>query len=428
MYLSNLISVVSKLFKPLVVVLYFLVAFRVISRMPLGPMNEVLSVLILLMVTLLGAAEISSHLLRGRFNYLLLVLSPLLIYPFINAAVAQQVFGQPFRFGLLAQRYHYFLLGGFAVIYVLRKNILTTAQLEQHFLRSMYLILFIMYFFYIFINPAIFSGTEFVKLTGYKGWIYEFPNGVTAGLLIYSLIKFTLHKSIKNLPGLLLTLFFFVVYGKDRSQITFIVLVALMFMLFHLPLSRFLMQIISSLLLIALLFTVLMLITPDFVNHYTELFSNALTLFTGEQTEEYSTNIRHFESEVALKGFSENPWLGNGFLSSQWNDGYLQFYRYFYPADVGVLGNLYVYGIIGTTFYYIPFIAVFLWMRKMRKTNDAFLLTAFYTLIFIFLDMQSAANNIKFIGIQAFFIGVVYYFRYHPPDSANKVPAKLKSS
>lgn len=428
MYLSNLVSFIREISRPLAVVLYFLVAFRVISRMPLGPVNEVLSALMLLLVALLASAEISSRLLRGKLNYLLLVFAPLLIYPFINAAVAQQVFGQPVRFGILAQRYHYFLLGGFAVIYVLRKNILSPEQLERYFLRSMYLILFIMYFFYIFINPAIFSGTEFVKLTGYKGWIYEFPNGVTAGLLIYSLIKFTLHKSYKNLPGLLLTLFFFVVYGKDRSQITFILLVVLMFMLFHLPLSRFLVQIISSVLLIALLFTVLMLVLPDFVSHYTELFGNALTIFTGEQTEEYSTNIRHFESEVALKGFAENPWFGNGFLSSQWNDGYLQFYRYFYPADIGILGNLYVYGIVGTVFYYIPFIAVFLWMRPMRKTNNAFLLTACYTLIFIFMDMQSAANNIKFIGIQAFFIGVVYYYRYHHPVSAGHMPVKLKSS
>lgn len=428
MQIHRFIHLLKKIAKPVLLVLYFLVGFRVISRMPLGVVNELLSISFLGLISLIALADISYGVLKGRINYLLLIFAPLLIYPFINAWVAQEVFGQPYKFGILSQRYHYYLLSGFAVIYVLRKNIITLQQLEQWFLRSMYLILFIMYFFYIFINPAIFSGTEFVKLTGYKGWIYEFPNGVTAGLLIYSFIRFTKDKSVKNLPGLLLSLFFFIVYGQDRSQISFIILVALMFIVFHLPLNRVLIQLTTSILMISLLVTILMLVSPDFISHYTELFSNAFTIFTGEQTQEYSTNIRYVESEIALKGFSENPWLGNGFLSSQWNEGYMQFYKYFYPADIGILGNLYVYGIVGTLFYYIPFIAAFSWMWRMRKTNDAFLLTACYTLIFIFMDMQSAANNIKFIGIQAFFFGVIYYYRFYMQESVIKGMSHLKTS
>lgn len=413
MEITRLIRFTKQLAMPLLVGFYFMISFRVISRMPLGITNEIFSLAVLLLIAGLALAEISSVLLKGRINYLLLLITPLLIYPFINALVAREIFGQPYQFGLLAQRYHYYVLGCFALIYVLRKNIISLQQLERWFILTMYLMLLIMYVFYVFVNPAIFSGTEFVKLTGYKGWIYEFPNGVTAGLLIYSFIKFTKHRSIQHLPGFLLSLFFFVVYGQDRSQITFIVFVLLLLVVFHLPLSRALVYLFSGTLLIALLLTVVALVLPDFISHYSELFSNALTVFTGEQTQEYSTNIRHVESEIALKGIAENPWLGNGFLSAQWNEGYMQFYKYFYPADIGILGNLYVYGIIGTCCYYLPFVAAFRWMWHLRKTNDSFLLTAIYTLIFIFLDMQSAANNIKFIGIQAFFIGLLYYYRYH---------------
>lgn len=402
---------------PLLVVFYFMISFRVISRMPIGIINEIFSLAVLLLIAGLALAEISSVLLKGRINYLLLLIAPLLFYPFINALVAREVFGQPYQFGILAQRYHYYILGCFALIYVLRNNILSLEKLERWFIFSMYLMLFIMYVFYVFVNPAIFSGTEFVKLTGYKGWIYEFPNGVTAGLLIYSFIQFAKHRAIKHLPGFLLSLFFFVVYGQDRSQITFIVFVILLLVVFHLPLSRALVYLFSGALLITLLLTVVALVLPDFISHYSELFSNALTLFTGEQTQEYSTNIRHVESEIALKGIAEYPWLGSGFLSSQWNEGYMQFYKYFYPADIGILGNLYVYGIIGTCCYYLPFFAAFGWMWTLRKSNDALVLTSIYTLIFIFLDMQSAANNIKFIGIQAFFIGLLYYYRYYLPES-----------
>lgn len=163
---------------------------------------------------------------------------------------------------------------------------------------------------------------------------------------------------------------------------------------------------------VSLIVTLLVIADPEFVDYYVELFGNALTVITGEHTTEDSTNIRYVESEIAMKGFEKHPVLGNGFLSSQWDEGYLQFYRYFYPADIGLLGNLYVYGIVGTLFYYIPFLAAFIWMFKLRKTRDTFLLTCMYTTIFIFLDMQIAASNIKFIGIQAFFFGVLYYYRF----------------
>lgn len=404
------------------VFLYFLVCFRVISRMPLGLINELISLAFVLALVIITITDLSKVVLRGKVNFLLLVLAPLIIFPFINALVAYDVYGQPYHFGILAQRYHYYLLGAFAAVYFLRKRIVSEKQIENYYVGSMYIILFIMYFFYVFINPAIFSETEFVKLTGYKGWIYEFPNEVPAGLLIYAFIRITLHNAYRHFITVALTVFFFFVYGQDRSQIAAIGLVLMLFTVFHLNPAKILVYFTSALLAGGLLFTILLLTFPDFIRHYSELFGNAFTIFTGERTQEYSTSIRYVESEIALKGIAENPWLGNGFLSAQWNRGYLQFYKYFYPADIGIIGNIFAFGIIGTMFYYLPFLASFKWMIKLRKTRNAFLLTSMYTLLFIFIDMQSAANNIKFIGIQAFYWGIIYYFRYHHHEEEYQNP------
>lgn len=413
MITGKLIHVSKKLLLALFAFLYFMVCFRIVSRIPIGQVNEVLSLFFLLILLVIFLHETTTQLFNGRVSRLFLILLPLLIYPLINAAQAQSVFNQPYFYGLLSQRYHYFILGALLVVVSLKRHWLNLEKLENYFVYSMFIILFIMYFFYIFVNPALFSGTEFVKLTGYKGWIYEFPNGATAGLLIYGAISFLKDNRTRHLITFILSMVFFLVYGQDRSQIAIVFLVLMLFYFIHLKLTKIMVYTIAGIFIIGLVVVVLILTAPDFIAHYEELFGNALTIFTGEQTTEYSTNIRYYEAEVAMKGFSENPWLGNGFLSSQWNGGYLQFHRYFYPADIGLLGNLYVFGIIGTLFYYIPYIACFTWILQMKKINNAFILTCIYTLLFIFLDMQSAANNIKFIGTPAFFMGVIYYYRFY---------------
>ncbi len=413
MITPKLIRLIKKVLLAFFVLMYFMVCFRIISRIPVGIVNELLSLFYLLILIAVFVHETGSQFLKGRVSILFIIFLPLLVLPLINAAQAQEVFGQPFKYGLLSQRYHYFILGAFLVVVAMKRRWISPEKMEKYFVYSMYLTLMVMYFFYIFINPVLFSGTEFVKLTGYKGWIYEFPNGATAGLLIYSAIKFLKDNKKRHIVTFLLSIIFFFVYGQDRSQIAISFIVLLVFYFLHMKPIKIIFYSITGIFLGGLVVVLLILFTPDFISHYTELFGNALTIFTGEQTTEYSTNIRHYEAAVALEGFDQHPWLGNGFLSSQWNEGYLQFHRYFYPADIGLLGNLYVFGIIGTIFYYIPYIAVFIWAMQMKKFNDAFALTAIYTLLFIFLDMQSAANNIKFIGSPAFFMGVVYYYRFY---------------
>lgn len=424
MITGKLIHLSKKILLVLFSFLYFMVCFRIISRIPVGEVNEILSLFFLLLLIMVFLHETTKQLINGRLSRLFLILLPLLVYPLINAAQAHSVFNQPYLYGLLSQRYHYFILGAVLVVVSLKRQWLSMEKMENYFLYSMFITLFIMYFFYIFVNPALFSGTEFVKLTGYKGWIYEFPNGATAGLLIYGAISFLKDNKTRHLITLLLSLGFFLVYGQDRSQIAIALIVLMLFYFIHLKATKILFYSITGAFLLGLVIVLLQLFASDFVDHYAELFGNAFTIFTGEQTTEYSTNIRYYEAEVALKGIRENPWLGNGFLSSQWNGGYLQFHRYFYPADIGLLGNLYVFGIIGTLFYYIPYIACFIWISQMKNINSVFVLTCIYTLLFIFLDMQSAANNIKFIGTPAFFMGVVYYYRFYVYPFRNETMAQ----
>jgi hypothetical protein len=68
--------------------------------------------------------------------------------------------------------------------------------------------------------------------------------------------------------------------------------------------------------------------------------------------EDASSTGRIGETIFALQGIAKHPILGNGVLSNQWQGGaQLQQGEYFYWVDVGSIGVLYVFGILGLILY-----------------------------------------------------------------------------
>jgi hypothetical protein len=163
---------------------------------------------------------------------------------------------------------------------------------------------------------------------------------------------------------------------------------------------------------IILLMLVLGLTAPDFLSKNLSLYANAFETLTGEKVAESSTNIRFLESKIALDGFNDHQAIGVGFLSTRWNEGFRMINKYFYPTDVGILGNLYVYGIIGTLIFYIPFIYSFSYRKRLKNCDEPLLVTAQYVMVFLFADMLTAATNQKFYGVIAVFFGIIYYYRF----------------
>ncbi|MBK9638972.1 MAG: hypothetical protein IPO63_14650 [Bacteroidetes bacterium] len=82
-----------------------------------------------------------------------------------------------------------------------------------------------------------------------------------------------------------------------------------------------------------------------------------------------------------------------------------------------------MYGILGTLVFYLPFIFAIKWARKLRNNHHILLTTAQYGLIFIFLDMITAATNIKYIGLPSVFFAIIYYFRYHYKPTNGEITA-----
>jgi hypothetical protein len=96
----------------------------------------------------------------------------------------------------------------------------------------------------------------------------------------------------------------------------------------------------------------LILINPTAVSSVVQKFGDALSVVvTGEKGDDVSSNARILESAIAFPYIQKHWVLGNGKLSNQWHGGYEGILGYFYPSDIGVIGVLYIYGILGLLFF-----------------------------------------------------------------------------
>jgi len=412
----------TKLVLPTIWFMFFLLTFRTLDRLPIG-VFEILFLLVIIMVSVVSFRDMVVGWSKGSGNYLQLILFPLFLLPFVNAFQANQEFQQPYWMGLIAQRQQFIMFAGYFIVVALKRNWVSIDNLTKYLIKSLIIIMLIMLFFSVFIDPTKFGDSEFARYSLNKGWHYEFPSDVLANVIIFSMISVISSNNYKYIIPLGIGVIYFLLYIQDRSQILMICITLAIYFLRNVNLTKTFYFIVWGSIILLSTISLFMIFNPDIINHYITIFGNASTIVTGESTSEYSTNMRLSEGAIAIKGFYKHPWLGNGFVSSQFKGGFSGFFGYFYAADVGILGNLFVYGILGTLVFYLPFIFAVKWARKLRNNHHILLTTAQYGLIFVFLDMLTAASNIKFIGLPSIFFAIIYYFRFLYKPVNGEVPS-----
>lgn len=407
---------VKKIFIPAAWVLFFILAFRVLARYPIK-IFEILFIAVIALSVLILVIDLIESSRKMRFNYLHLFFFILSILPFISAQRAEHIFGQPFLLGLGAQRSFYIIYSGFLAVIALEKGWIRIEQLYDWFVLSLYVMMGSMLYFNVFIDPMKFSSTEFVEFSSNKGWHYEFPANVASALIIFSAIRFFQNNALKHLISLIVSSGYFLIYQQDRSQIVALCVTLLIYFLRNVKIKRQLVLGFSGILAAIILVNLISLVRPEFVDHYLRIFTNASTVVLGGETTEYSSNMRIAESAIALNGFTQHPWFGNGVVTSHFRGGFSSFFGYFYASDVGILGNLFVYGVVGTAILYLFYVFSFRWSRQITSYSDDFLTLCQYILVFAFFDMFTDAFNLKFIGLLSFAFCMVYYYRFiHVPS------------
>jgi len=408
----NINNIVKGGFYQLLWFLFFASAFSIFGRLPNRIFVDVSSLGFLFILLVHYGFECYKSVRIKKVRNITLIMLPFLIMPIISAIQASKVFGQPIVFGLIAQRQLTMVLCAHFVATALSDSWLSKEKFEKYFIGSLHIMLFVFLVFYMFVDPARFIDTDFVTLSLNKGYRYEFPDSCIYGLFLYGLFKIWITKEKGWLLSVLLSAFYILVYLMDRTQLIAIAGTIGVYVLLNFSFPRIIRIAILAGVGGVIAFGALGLLAPEFLTKNINLYVTAVETLTGEKVAESSTNVRFMESKIALDGFIKHPIMGVGFLSTKWNDGFRSLNKHFYPVDVGILGNLFVYGIIGTLVFYIPFFITWKYSRKIKSKNDALIVSSIYVLLFQFADYFTAASNQKFFGVVAVYFGIVYYYRF----------------
>jgi len=408
----NINNIVKGGFYQLLWFLFFASAFSIFGRLPNRIFVDVSSLGFLFILLVHYGFECYKSVRIKKVRNITLIMLPFLIMPIISAIQASKVFGQPIVFGLIAQRQLTMVLCAHFVATALSDSWLSKEKFEKYFIGSLHIMLFVFLVFYMFVDPARFIDTDFVTLSLNKGYRYEFPDSCIYGLFLYGLFKIWITKEKGWLLSVLLSAFYILVYLMDRTQLIAIAGTIGVYVVLNFSFPRIIRIAILAGVGGVIAFGALGLLAPEFLTKNINLYVTAVETLTGEKVAESSTNVRFMESKIALDGFIKHPIMGVGFLSTKWNDGFRSLNKHFYPVDVGILGNLFVYGIIGTLVFYIPFFITWKYSRKIKSKNDALIVSSIYVLLFQFADYFTAASNQKFFGVVAVYFGIVYYYRF----------------
>jgi len=408
----NINNIVKGGFYQLLWFLFFASAFSIFGRLPNRIFVDVSSLGFLFILLVHYGFECYKSVRIKKVRNITLIMLPFLIMPIISAIQASKVFGQPIVYGLIAQRQLTMVLCAHFVATALSDSWLSKEKFEKYFIGSLHIMLFVFLVFYMFVDPARFIDTDFVTLSLNKGYRYEFPDSCIYGLFLYGLFKIWITKEKGWLLSVLLSAFYILVYLMDRTQLIAIAGTIGVYVLLNFSFPRIIRTAILAGVGGVIAFGALGLLAPEFLTKNINLYVTAVETLTGEKVAESSTNVRFMESKIALDGFIKHPIMGVGFLSTKWNDGFRSLNKHFYPVDVGILGNLFVYGIIGTLVFYIPFFITWKYSRKIKSKNDALIVSSIYVLLFQFADYFTAASNQKFFGVVAVYFGIVYYYRF----------------
>jgi len=404
--------------------------FRVFATLPLEGLHQFISLTGIVLFTLYYVASFYFKTGAGRFTRLDMLLLAFLGINFFAAFRASVVFGQPILFGIIAQRSVLLALSGAMILSMLDKGWITLGQLERTFLFLAVALLTVSYGFVLFSDPKRFVDQEFVVYSPLRGYRFRFQFALVIMLFFYSLFRWRGRRSRFFLFSIFAILFYLVYFLQSRTTLAVLAITLLIYFFRSYSFSQRLKRIL--LVTAGVMVVVLSAYALDLtalLDRYRLLFTNATDVFRGVTPDEASSAIRYLELKTALGRIALHPFFGNGFVSSQWNGGWHRLLGYFYPVDIGLFGNLVVFGFIGTLVVYSPFAFAYRLSQNTPVQAD-FLRTCNYTLLFFFLTMFFSAVNIRDSSSVLFLVCIVYYYRYRfhekptaaPPAELDAIP------
>ncbi|MEO8068867.1 MAG: hypothetical protein ABI599_14315 [Flavobacteriales bacterium] len=334
--------------------------------------------------------------------------------PLWSAINAQRVFGQPVIYGLVAFKDFYLFLGAVHTYRLLRQGYFTLKQLELAFLIVAWTAVAYFYFASLFIDPGPWLDTPLAGANEIKGAgaYYRFNMMIIFFGAIYYTARAFLRQQWIYLLHALVFMSYVIFFRVDRTSIVVMLLGSAGAVLLHAKakvLARFALV---GLLPVLLGGVLVVQLAPGVVDQYTTMFGDAINTVLSDDKEGGEVSVRAYEVLIAERHIERAPLLGSGRMGSQWIEGgYEHFLGYFFPADVGYLGLVFMYGWPVTIFMYAQFIlgAVYL-LRAKGRSNDIFHVACKFLVLAVCLDSLTNGFLTQFAGQAMLLTSIAHHY------------------
>lgn len=308
----------------------------------------------------------------------------IMLIPLYGALMAYAAFGQPLLYGLLSERSWYLLGAGILLYHLLVVGTISFVQLEKAMVIMIWgsLLFFLAVIAVDTLGVAEFADSKMIHVASIRGVRYKFQTFFITFGTIYYFVKYMKEKDYRYLIPVIILMSYILLVMQSRTTLLAITMTLVLFMAFNGSGKKILLLLGVT----VAGFLMIQLIAPEFIETMRYLFEQMMMVMTGELSDDASANARIFAARIVLDYFEGNPLamlFGTGSVSRHWEGGYSGLFGYFYPVDIGLLGGLFVYGVVGTVaIFLIPLFLVVMGIRRSRNSESVFVHALRYSLVY----------------------------------------------
>ncbi len=354
---------------------------------------------------------------NSRVNPIEIYLGILFLLPLQAAFAAWNEFGQPIIYGIGTYRDWYLLYSALVVYNMIRSGMVSLELVERMFLLTAWVSISIFYFMSLFTNPANHTEGSLAGRNTAKGGdaYYRFNmTFVFFGSIYYFVKAFYKNKVIYIAYGLLF-LIYVVFFRFDRTSIAVLIGAIAAFYITAITPRRQLTWLFFSIAPIITVILVVSITAPEIFTRYYLMFADAFATLFGSYTPKQEESVRVDEVRIAFEGIRKHPIIGNGKVSGKWVEGgYNYFLGFFYVSDVGIFGQVYLYGFLGAFILYYQFVLLYYYAFKIKHIKrNTFLVTLKFFALALALDSitQGYLTNYAAQSIMAMVLVYAFYER-----------------
>jgi hypothetical protein len=349
-----------------------------------------------------------------RLNTLEVYFGLLFFLPIIPAVAALNEFGQPLFYGLGTFRDFYLLFFSLVIYNMLRRGEISIELLERAFVGVALFNMAFSYFLSLAVDPSAFQESNLAGSNDAKGGEVYFRFNMAMFFFgsTYFFVKAFYRKNYIYFGYSALFLIYVVFFRLDRTSMAVNAAAIVAFFFTAVSARTQLLTLFKLIIPLIMGLIVAYFIVPEIFEQYIDMFADAISSATGSGVESEEDTIRLVEAQVAIDGIKEHPFLGNGKISNEWEPlGYNRFYPYFFASDVGILGQTFMYGIIGATILYGQFIlALYFILRIKHIKRNVFLVSLKFYLLALALDALTNGYITIYAAQSVMVLAVIYYF------------------